>query len=268
MPKRVLSTESQQEKRAEATWSILWRGARGQGIAAGSHYWVLYGLGAIVGPLITGHLGDKSGFGPALRAAFLVEAAVLLPIVGTAPVSLIVSSVVIGAFAPGFVPLALGCIHERVPRGAEQQRATWSATPPPALLCSRRPPPTPSPGSMRTPAAMIWSCSTSAPPPWCWRGPLISPLGSGAAEHPPEIERGFAGQSWPTFRQALSLGGPVRKGERGVTVVYADRFVPTDERQHARETGDEAQAIPFLKRFTVHGPGHRERLIRHQGASY
>jgi MFS family permease len=41
----------------------------GQGIAAGSRYWVLYGLGAIVGPLVTGHLGDRSGFGPALRAA-------------------------------------------------------------------------------------------------------------------------------------------------------------------------------------------------------
>ncbi|MGJ4948672.1 ArdC family protein [Bradyrhizobium sp. HKCCYLS20291] len=65
------------------------------------------------------------------------------------------------------------------------------------------------------------------------------------------IERGFAGQNWLTFRQALSLGGHVRKGERGTTVVYADRFVPSDERQRARETGDEVQAIPFLKRFTV-----------------
>ncbi|WP_315750694.1 MULTISPECIES: ArdC family protein [unclassified Bradyrhizobium] len=65
------------------------------------------------------------------------------------------------------------------------------------------------------------------------------------------IERGFTGQSWLTFRQALSVGGHVRKGERGVTVVYADRFVPSDERQRARETGEDAQAIPFLKRFTV-----------------
>ena len=65
------------------------------------------------------------------------------------------------------------------------------------------------------------------------------------------IERGFTGQSWLTFRQALSLGGHVRKGERGTTVVYADRFVPTDERRRAAETGEEAQAIPFLKRFTV-----------------
>ena len=65
------------------------------------------------------------------------------------------------------------------------------------------------------------------------------------------IEHGFTGQSWLTFRQALSLGGHVRKGERGTTVVYADRFVPSDERRRAAETGEEAQAIPFLKRFTV-----------------
>lgn len=65
------------------------------------------------------------------------------------------------------------------------------------------------------------------------------------------IERGFTGQSWLTFRQALALGGHVRKGERGITVVYADRFVPADERRRARETGEEAQAVPFLKRFTV-----------------
>jgi len=103
--------------------------ARGlsQGIAAGSRYWVLYGLGAIVGPLVTGHLGDRSGFGPALRAAFLIEAAaVLLPTVSTAPVSLIVSSVVVGGFTPGIVPLVLGRIHELVPHASEQQRATWS----------------------------------------------------------------------------------------------------------------------------------------------
>ncbi|MET4213616.1 YbfB/YjiJ family MFS transporter [Bradyrhizobium sp. LA2.1] len=99
----------------------------GQGIAAGSRYWVLYGLGAIVGPLVTGHLGDRSGFGPALRAAFLIEAAaVLLPTVSTAPVSLIVSSVVVGGFTPGIVPLVLGRIHELVPHSTEQQRATWS----------------------------------------------------------------------------------------------------------------------------------------------
>ena len=38
---------------------------------------------------------------------------------------------------------------------------------------------------------------------------------------------GFSGQSWLTFRQALGLGGHVRKGERGTTVVYVDRFTRT-----------------------------------------
>ena len=65
------------------------------------------------------------------------------------------------------------------------------------------------------------------------------------------IERGFAGQTWLTFRQALGVGGHVRKGERGTTVVYADRFVPDEERRRAERDGDEAEAIPFLKRFTV-----------------
>jgi len=65
------------------------------------------------------------------------------------------------------------------------------------------------------------------------------------------IGGGFPCQSWLTFRQVLSLGGHVRKGEHGTTVVYADRFVPDDEKKRARETGEEAQAIPFLKRFTV-----------------
>jgi hypothetical protein len=66
------------------------------------------------------------------------------------------------------------------------------------------------------------------------------------------IESGFLGQNWLTFRQALSLAGHVRKGERGTTVVYADRFIPGDQKRPAAETGEEAQAIPFLKRFTVY----------------
>lgn len=63
--------------------------------------------------------------------------------------------------------------------------------------------------------------------------------------------RGYASQAWLTFRQAQALGGSVRRGERGVTVVYADRFTPQEERRRASEGGDEARSIAFLKRFTV-----------------
>ncbi|MBI1207273.1 MAG: DUF1738 domain-containing protein [Azospirillum sp.] len=65
------------------------------------------------------------------------------------------------------------------------------------------------------------------------------------------VRRGFTTQSWLTFRQALGLGGHVRKGETGTTVVFADRFVPPDERRRAERDGDEPEAVHFLKRFTV-----------------
>lgn len=65
------------------------------------------------------------------------------------------------------------------------------------------------------------------------------------------VQRGFSGQGWLTFRQAQSLGGTVRKGEHGTTVVYADRFIPKDERARAEADGDQPHGIPFLKRFTV-----------------
>ena len=58
--------------------------------------------------------------------------------------------------------------------------------------------------------------------------------------------RGYAAPVWMTFRQALTLGGCVRRGERGVTVVYADRI------QRSEADGDEAvRSIPFLKAYTV-----------------
>jgi antirestriction protein ArdC len=76
------------------------------------------------------------------------------------------------------------------------------------------------------------------------------------------IERGFSTQNWLTFRQALGLGGNVGKGEHGTTVVYADRFVPNEERRRAERDGDEPSAIPFLKRFTVFNTDQCENLPR------
>lgn len=63
------------------------------------------------------------------------------------------------------------------------------------------------------------------------------------------VAHAFTGQTWLTFRQALALGGNVRRGERGTTVVYADRFVPKDDRPP--RDGEADRAVPFLKRFTV-----------------
>lgn len=74
------------------------------------------------------------------------------------------------------------------------------------------------------------------------------------------IEQGWPSQSWLTFRQATQAGGTVRKGERGTMVVYADSFTPETERTRARAAGDEAKAIPFLKRFTLFNVAQCEGL--------
>ena len=74
------------------------------------------------------------------------------------------------------------------------------------------------------------------------------------------VQHGYPTQHWLTFRQALSLGGNVRKGERGTTVVYADRFTPEDEKRRAQESGEEAGSIPFLKRFMVFNAAQCEGL--------
>ena len=65
--------------------------------------------------------------------------------------------------------------------------------------------------------------------------------------------RGYDRNRWLTFKQALALGGNVRKGEHGTTVVYADRFTPKKENgaDHAGGDDENPRSIPFLKRYTV-----------------
>lgn len=65
------------------------------------------------------------------------------------------------------------------------------------------------------------------------------------------IETARSTPYWLTFKQALALGGNVRKGERGTTVCYADTFIPKAEAEKAKESGDDPQRVGFLKRYTV-----------------
>ncbi|WP_433771931.1 YbfB/YjiJ family MFS transporter [Pseudomonas putida] len=102
----------------------------GQGLQTGAQYWVLFGIGATVGPLLAGAVADRIGFGRALRAAFLIEAvSVAVPALqldlelGT--VWLMASSVIVGAFVTGTVPLVLGRLQEVLARHPAQQAAAW-----------------------------------------------------------------------------------------------------------------------------------------------
>ena len=100
----------------------------GQGLAAGSRYWVVFGLGAVAGPLLSGHLADRAGFGPALRLSYLVQAlAIAIPATGAfGGVGLLVSSALVGAFTPGIVPLVLGRAQELLAHHPALQKAAWS----------------------------------------------------------------------------------------------------------------------------------------------
>ena len=62
------------------------------------------------------------------------------------------------------------------------------------------------------------------------------------------IARGFANPMWMTFKQALELGGAVRKGETGSTVVFGSRFTRTETDAAGEEFDRE---IPFLKAYAV-----------------
>lgn len=76
---------------------------------------------------------------------------------------------------------------------------------------------------------------------------------------------GFPSQNWLTFRQAVSLGGSVRKGEHGVTVCYADRFIPkrdaqSDDGAGPQQGADDLQPVPFLRRYTVFNAAQCDNL--------
>jgi antirestriction protein ArdC len=72
------------------------------------------------------------------------------------------------------------------------------------------------------------------------------------------MERGFEAQHWMTFRQALELGGHVRKGETGSLVVYANAM---NRNEIDDATGEEtSRAIPYLKSYTVFNVAQIEGL--------
>ncbi|GAC1043427.1 YbfB/YjiJ family MFS transporter [Rhizobium sp. No.120] len=99
----------------------------GEGLQVGAEYWVLFGLGATIGPILAGHLADRTGFAAALRFAFLLEAvAVAISTFGRGQAWLIASSLIVGGFVTGTVPLMLGRIAELLPHHPAQQKVAWS----------------------------------------------------------------------------------------------------------------------------------------------
>ncbi len=99
----------------------------GRGVAAGSGYWVLFGAGAVCGPLVGGLVADRLGFRLTLRLAFVLQAlAAGLPALQASPAWLAVSCIVMGAFTPGIVGLVLGRLNELLPHQPAAQKYAWA----------------------------------------------------------------------------------------------------------------------------------------------
>ncbi len=96
----------------------------GSGLAVGGGYWVLFGVGAACGPLLTGLLAERIGFAASLRVALLAQGlAVAAPLVSREPWALALSSAGVGALAVGVTALASGRVSELA--AAEHQRQVW-----------------------------------------------------------------------------------------------------------------------------------------------
>ncbi len=62
------------------------------------------------------------------------------------------------------------------------------------------------------------------------------------------VDGGYRSPVWMTYRQAAEYGAHVRKGECGVSVVYANTLTKKEKREDGSE---EEQKIPFMKGYSV-----------------
>lgn len=101
------------------------RGLR-QGVDVAAYYWLLFGMGALAGPMLFGHIADRIGFKLALRGSFILGAAATgLVTVSEHLAALVISSTIAGASVTGITSLTLGRMNELIP-DADRRTQAWS----------------------------------------------------------------------------------------------------------------------------------------------
>ncbi len=98
----------------------------GAGLATANHYWLVLGIGGVIGPAMAGLVARCIGFRPALVVAFvLMTAAVALPLLSSAAWALALSSLFVGAMVPAIITLTAGTVVELSPPARSQQIWGW-----------------------------------------------------------------------------------------------------------------------------------------------
>lgn len=96
----------------------------GMPLATGGFLWSIFGLGAAVGPLLTGALADAFGLKRCLIVAFVLKAlSAALPLLSDNLPTLFASSLLMGILTPGIAALISTYALDRV--GAEHHRKAW-----------------------------------------------------------------------------------------------------------------------------------------------
>jgi predicted MFS family arabinose efflux permease len=97
------------------------------GAHVGALYWIIYGVGALAGPMLYGYIADRLGPVRGIRLVLVLQA-VVVGILYTSHSSLLIAALtlIIGSFPPGIVPLVLARVHELLPHDAPAQGAAWS----------------------------------------------------------------------------------------------------------------------------------------------
>ena len=99
----------------------------GRGLAVGNGYWLLLGVGGVIGPGLAGLAAGRLGFRRALVIAFAaMTAATALPLVSSAAPAPGVSSLVVGAMVPAIITLTAGVVVELSPAARRQQIWGWA----------------------------------------------------------------------------------------------------------------------------------------------
>lgn len=94
------------------------------GTDAASMQWLLFGIGAIIGPLLAGYLGKRLGWHRSLALGFFIKAAAIaIPLLSITIFWRSASSLIVGIMVTGLVTLTSGRVMELV--GPQAYKRVW-----------------------------------------------------------------------------------------------------------------------------------------------